>query len=219
MRAFHTALQDGKQKVPQCKLLVLGEPGVGKTSFVRHVSGLEFDPNLDPTRGIENQCITTMVDSAGISVCSWTSIDENEQAIRDHESTAKAIVDAMKGNPETETKSDDSDGCSTEDHITEDQLLCQINNYLDQQSQSEHTENSREFNKPPKRLAVHQKVSDTQNKSNTGMVQINPQIQAVLPPEVKEISPSKSVISSAPATLSSTTPSQPNPPWYHKEVY
>ena len=125
VRAFHKALTEGKQKVPQCKLLVLGEARVGKTSLVRNMSGLEFDPNLDPTHGIENKCVDTMVDSANIDVSNWRSISENEQADRDHGNYLKAIADEMiKENPFIIPNTQDhSDQLGKEDHITEDQLL------------------------------------------------------------------------------------------------
>ena len=94
MRAFHKALREGNQKLPQCKLLVLEEACVGKTSLLCNMTGLKFEPNLERTRGIDNQCIETMIDSTKIDIINWRAFGENEQASRYHVSFVKGFAEA-----------------------------------------------------------------------------------------------------------------------------
>ena len=66
---YKNALKKGKRKILQCNLLILGQQRVGKTSLYRLLVGNSFEPDLDPTRGIDNEIIEggQMVDSRCIS--------------------------------------------------------------------------------------------------------------------------------------------------------
>ena len=115
---------------------MLGEARVGKTSLLRNMTGLNFEPNLDPTRGIENQCIKTMIDSANIDITNWRTINENEKADRDQENYVKAVAEALKKEDpallETETTKNIAGELDAEHSITEAELLSQIHEYLEQ---------------------------------------------------------------------------------------
>ena len=143
VRAFHKALREGRQKLLECKLVVLGEEWVGKTSLIRHMTGRLFEPNLNRTCGIENQCIKTMIDKANIDTSKWITINENEQAMRDQEYFINGIAQAVKKEDpsllETKTtrKRSDSDTSHAESLITEDQLLAQIHEHLKHLHQAE----------------------------------------------------------------------------------
>ena len=126
VHAFRKALREGKQEIyPQCKLMVLGEARVGKTSLVRHMTGFEFISDLDPTRGIENKSIDTMADSAHIDIShTWKTISESEQAELNQEHSMRAVIKAVEPEIlETET----GKNIYKEPQVSEMQLLDQIN--------------------------------------------------------------------------------------------
>ena len=232
VRSFHKALREGKQKVPQCKLLVLGEARVGKTSLVRNMSGLKFDPNLDPTRGIENKCVDTMVDSANIDVSKWRSISENEQADRDHGNYLKAIAEVLKTEDpaliEIKAMDDHSDKLGMEGQITEAQLLEYINAHflLVEQRQMEREKIPRakrvrfplDFNRSiPGDLDTWKNADPSSVHESLQVPHSNPPLEVrgnILPKHaVAEKVPSMRVLApSAPTPpVQRTTPSQPNP--------
>ena len=138
LHTFRKALREGKGKIfPQYKLLVLGEARVGKTSLIRHLTGCEFISNLEQTHGIENQCITRMVDSVRIDASNWKTITIDKQAEEHYISAIAEVINAE--NPamlETKTE-DDHDNVKTEPKISETQLLCDINQLFDNPIRSE----------------------------------------------------------------------------------
>ena len=132
VHAFRKALREGMQKIsPQFKLLVLGEARVGKTSLVHQMTCSEFISDLDPTHGIENKSIATMVDSAHIGVShTWKPISEIEQADRNKEHSMRAVSKAVQ--PvilKTETGKNVYN-VKTEPQVSEMQMLHQINRLL-----------------------------------------------------------------------------------------
>ena len=58
MRIYRDALKDGKRKVPRCKLLVLGDERVGKTSLIDSLTGEPFR-DTNPTEGIDTSLVET----------------------------------------------------------------------------------------------------------------------------------------------------------------
>ena len=54
---YRKALKEGKTTIRRLQLLVLGEARVGKTSLVRSLLGMEFDPDCKSTQGIDMDCI------------------------------------------------------------------------------------------------------------------------------------------------------------------
>ena len=83
-RIFRLALSEGRQKIPRCNLLVLGEERVGKTSLIRQLTGKHFISNLEPTCGIENTRVRT-VEVATIATNDgndWSTVSENDQAMQ-----------------------------------------------------------------------------------------------------------------------------------------
>jgi GTPase SAR1 family protein len=66
-KIFLRALNEGKEQIPYCGLLILGEEGVGKTSLYRQLVGKEFDEHLKSTQGIDSNTVDT-VDKRNISI-------------------------------------------------------------------------------------------------------------------------------------------------------
>ena len=54
------ALNEGKEKILDCGLLILGKEQVGKTSLYRQMVGKEFLKDLDSTRGIDDNVVETV---------------------------------------------------------------------------------------------------------------------------------------------------------------
>ena len=71
VRLYYKALSEGKLKIPYGSLLVFGKEEVGKTSLIRQLAGLVFKPQLDRTRGIDNNTVDT-VDSRNIDTETWS---------------------------------------------------------------------------------------------------------------------------------------------------
>ena len=79
---YKKALHRGKQKIPRCNLLILGEERTGKTSVYKLLVGKKFDPDQDSTRGIDNNVVET-VDKRHIASVTWeekTSDDQKQQS-------------------------------------------------------------------------------------------------------------------------------------------
>ena len=132
MRDYHKALKDGKRKINECMLVVLGEARVGKTSLLRNMTGDEFNPKLDSTCGIENQYIETMIDTATIEIgstcnCKWNRIDKQEQAIKQANKHIQALAGTVKRFFVTDNKESSNEASF---QITEGELLHKIRAYL-----------------------------------------------------------------------------------------
>ena len=68
MSAYEKALEEGKRKIPYCRMLILGESQVGKTSLYRQLVGKEFREDLESTLGIDNNIVDTVVDERSITM-------------------------------------------------------------------------------------------------------------------------------------------------------
>lgn len=63
---FVADLRKGKAKMPRCKLMILGEAGVGKTSFLSLLTGEPFNPEHNETEGVDTDFVCTS------NICSVT---------------------------------------------------------------------------------------------------------------------------------------------------
>lgn len=59
-------MSEGKTKLPHCGLIILGKERSGKTSLYRQLVGKEFRPDLDSTRGINNEEIDALADNRSV---------------------------------------------------------------------------------------------------------------------------------------------------------
>ena len=90
MAGYRFALAEGRQKIPYSGLLVLGEEEVGKTSLLRQLLDMKFLPDLERTRGIDNNAVSTL-DSRSIDAEKWC-VEKNEGA-----SVSERFGDAVLG--------------------------------------------------------------------------------------------------------------------------
>ena len=59
VEGYITALKKGKKKMPRCKLVILGEAGVGKTNLLNLLTGEKFVPTHERTEGVEISLVAT----------------------------------------------------------------------------------------------------------------------------------------------------------------
>ncbi len=97
---YKQALRHGKEKIPRCGLLLLGEARKGKTSLYKLIVGGKFDPNQESTRGIDNNEVDT-VDSRAVTM-NWSETSEEDQQRERTKFHAIAIVDELP--PDDEKK-------------------------------------------------------------------------------------------------------------------
>ena len=111
-REYVQALRKGRGKIPRCNLLILGEQRVGKTSLYNLLIGQKFEEDRDPTLGIDNTTVVTMVDTRHLSIESWKEVDEGEKKEMDEEAFRNEIarlitpLDAREDKVTTPTEED-----------------------------------------------------------------------------------------------------------------
>jgi ankyrin repeat protein/GTPase SAR1 family protein len=76
VKIYKDALSQGETEIPHVKLVVLGEARHGKTSLLKLLEGLEFDPHSGSTEGIECELVTTRT----VDGKSWSSEGQSPYA-------------------------------------------------------------------------------------------------------------------------------------------
>ncbi len=87
---YMRALRQGKEKIPRCGLLFLGQERKGKTSLYKLIVGKQFDPEQDSTRGIDNNEVDT-VDSRAVTM-NWSEKSAVDQQRERDDSHAFAVL-------------------------------------------------------------------------------------------------------------------------------
>ena len=83
-------LRKGKTKMPRCKLMILGEAGVGKTSLLSLLTGDEFNPEHDETEGVATDFVSTTI----INTDNWKKkAMESDQEYKD--AAARKLVEIL----------------------------------------------------------------------------------------------------------------------------
>ena len=101
------ALNEGKEKILDCGVLILGKEQVGKTSLYRQMVGKEFKANLDSTRGIDDNDVET-VDRRDVDVedDAWREI-KNPDAGEQFTKTLGAKISANLPSKSADKENDD----------------------------------------------------------------------------------------------------------------
>ena len=128
MQIFIHALNEGKEKIPYCGLLILGRQQVGKTSLYRQLVRMSFMLDLDSTRGINNNTVDTVEKRPlGIEKGKWKEknreLDRSERFI---DGLSNELMDALPANPESAA----AQGGEVEEEVGEEELLAQIRNVI-----------------------------------------------------------------------------------------
>lgn len=193
MEIYKKALHKGKQKIPRCNLLILGEERTGKTSLYRLLVRKKFNPNQDPTRGIDNNTVET-VDTRHVASDTWEEKTSDDQKQQNENLFALGVVKEVKKElsvnkevPSTETF-----------HYSSKKLTDVVQSIrktladIEQEQQHQH-QHEREF---------HQQLQSYEHRpgSHTGLKEVRPttarvssQINDTLPQASKQDTVSKTV--------------------------
>ena len=130
IEAFQKALKEGKMKNHRCNLIVLGEARVGKTSLIRSLLQLPFEPKCESTKGVHLCDIGAGVAERTDIVAtedSWKEVKPLEEVkSKFHEAIAKevsAVTAAAK-------KVEQSDDKSKTEIISEKDLSQEVDKIL-----------------------------------------------------------------------------------------
>ena len=88
---YWEALSEGKEKIPYCSMLILGDEEVGKTSLYRQLVGKDFKEDLDRTSGIDNNTVDT-VDRRKVDINEWKQRESLEEVGGFVKALSKEIV-------------------------------------------------------------------------------------------------------------------------------
>ena len=94
---FKKALKDGKEKIPRCKLLILGEQEVGKTSVFKRLVGKGFNPKQERTHGIDDAIVDT-IDDRLVSMDQWEVKEPTAQKKQSNELFVSGVLNALPKN-------------------------------------------------------------------------------------------------------------------------
>ena len=95
VEVYKEALREGKQKIPRCNLLLLGEERTGKTSVYRQLVGKPFNPDQDSTMGIDNTVVET-VDTRNVASDTWEEKSHDDQKKQSEDLLALGVVKVVK---------------------------------------------------------------------------------------------------------------------------
>ena len=132
------ALRKGKQKIPRCNLLILGDKRTGKTSVYKLLVGKKFDPHQLCTRGIDNNVVET-VDKRHITSDTWEEKASDDQKQQSKKLFALGVAkEVRKELPVNKLKSITDSSYSKTKLIDEVQSIKKALLYAEHESRSTH---------------------------------------------------------------------------------
>ena len=97
IKAFKTALAEGKSSASRLQIIVVGDVGAGKTSLIRSLSGQPFKQNREETHGIETtSVIEPIVQNTELNDL-WKLADNSESHL--DKIIANVVSDTLKDVP------------------------------------------------------------------------------------------------------------------------
>ncbi len=127
-RLYHEALREtprSEQRVPRCKLMVVGEAGVGKTSLIRALTDEEFI-DTPSTEGIDTSLVQTTTVEIEPDSETWKKLKEGEDHSQFHVVAAAAICEKVATANEPETEMPTKKFPHLRDYHSEDELMQKI---------------------------------------------------------------------------------------------
>ena len=91
---YKRELKKGKQKMPRCSLLILGEEHVGKTSLYRLLVKKGFNPEQESTRGIDDNEVDT-VDMRSVNMDNWEEKPKEDREAQVNRTYVEGIGDLL----------------------------------------------------------------------------------------------------------------------------
>ena len=147
VEAFLKALREGKAKNNHCNLVVLGEARVGKTSLIKSLLGLEFDPDCKSTHGVCLEEIDTLMERVDIQVPDsmerdqpWKTVEPLKRARQHfHDTVANAVEEADPRDEHKNTRQ------ITETIPTEEELIGDVRKVLESLSRQDRPAQDKKF--------------------------------------------------------------------------
>ncbi len=75
---YQKALREGKEKIPYCSMLILGDEKVGKTSLYRQLVGKDFEKKWYQTKGIKRNTVDA-IDTMALDIDKWEEKESSEE--------------------------------------------------------------------------------------------------------------------------------------------
>ena len=127
---YRQALNEGKEKIPYCSMLILGREEVGKTSFFRQLLGKPYLKDMERTQGIDNSTVGTF-ERRNVDIGQWVMKENGDQS--------KQFGDALAGEffvrmPRGLSKEDKNDIVSESDLQSQFEKINIMSPVLPQQS-------------------------------------------------------------------------------------
>ena len=79
VEVYLQALNEGKEKIPYCSMLILGREEVGKTSLFRQLVGKPFLKDIKRTQGIDNSTVETF-ERRNVNTGEWVMKEDGDQS-------------------------------------------------------------------------------------------------------------------------------------------
>ena len=79
VEVYLQALNEGKEKIPYCSMLILGREEVGKTSLFRQLVGKPYLKDIKRTQGIDNSTVETF-ERKNVNTGEWVMKEDGDQS-------------------------------------------------------------------------------------------------------------------------------------------
>ena len=169
MEIYRKALRKGKQKIPRCNLLILGEERTGKTSLYRLLVRKGFNPDQDSTMGIDNTVVET-VDVRHVASDTWEEKTIDDQKKQSKNLFALGVVKEVKKELPL-----DKEAVSTKTfHSSRQKLMDAIQRIEKKLADMEHE------NQPQHRHKFNQQSHQHKPNPHTGLKEVKPAAEPVL---------------------------------------
>ncbi|XP_022809036.1 uncharacterized protein LOC111346017 [Stylophora pistillata] len=120
--AFEWALKDGYVRVNRGRIMLIGQDRAGKTSLMKNLLGLPFDPNEQSTEGIEVNPSKCEIDVERVR--NWQPTDENKPGLEEYaKEVAKIIAEKLvrrHGKDSEDNAGEDSEDSPLEDSFDDE---------------------------------------------------------------------------------------------------
>ena len=149
------ALNEGKEKIPYCSMLILGREEVGKTSLFRQLVGKPYLKDMERTQGIDNSIVETLETK---NVCTI----EEQWAVRGDGDQSEQFGNALAGEfmnrlPDRQSKQ--------RKHVSKSDLLSQLQEFSLEKTSQPHSKLEAESKPKPRQLTTEFKPSEHVNLS------------------------------------------------------
>ena len=213
---YLAALRKGKKKMPRCKLMIVGEAGVGKTNLLNLLTGEKFVAKHEETNGVDIDLVST----SDISTETWkkSMIEANEEY---RNVAVNLVADQLHNSvPLKSRKRDASFADDSKYRLLQQQIEWLIQKYTRQPSKGRYKHASSHSAKLPSERRKNDTAATFLPESHPELQPSAPPVHIITPPptppqaihfEVTEQPPQEIVPLVVPSQQSSSVVSTPPP--------